>query len=423
MRIAVVTRAARKIGGAETYIEDLLPALERAGHSVAVVFEGHGDRSRPAIQVPPKTQCWSAQDHGAALAILRLISWAPDLIYLHGLEEVCFEENIQRIAPSVFYAHDYYGQCISGSKTYARPHVMPCTREFGAACLACYLPRGCGGYSPITMLRRYRVQMRRLRLLRGYRRVLTNSEFLVRTFLEQGIAAECVYLFASKAPVGPSAIGAFTLPAPGEPWRLLFLGRAHALKGGELLLKSLPLVAEKIGRPLSVTFAGDGPALREWQRLAEKLRSDRIQISFVGWHTRTSDLFAETHLLVMPSVWPEPFGLSGLEAGLCGVPAVAFANGGIPEWLHEGENGHLAPATPPTSVGLADAIDRALSDSRHYLILRTKALARAREFSLSRHMDLLLRTFAQVTRERHAEPLADPLHMQEFEHCAIYRGR
>jgi glycosyltransferase involved in cell wall biosynthesis len=40
-------------------------------------------------------------------------------------------------------------------------------------------------------------------------------------------------------------------------------------------------------------------------------------------------------------MWPEPFGLVGLEAALHGVPAVAFESGGIVEWLHDGVSGRL----------------------------------------------------------------------------------
>ena len=62
----------------------------------------------------------------------------------------------------------------------------------------------------------------------------------------------------------------------------------------------------------------------------------------------------------MPSLWPEPFGLVGLEAGSAGVPAVAFASGGIPEWLHDDVNGCLAPADgQPAS--LAESIARCVA--------------------------------------------------------------
>ena len=398
MRVAVVTHAARRIGGAETYIEALLLALGNAGHHTAAIFESDGDLTRPPIRVPSQMQCWSVQDHGADVALLRLVSWAPDVLYVHGLGSADLEARIQRIAPSVFYAHNFYGQCISGAKCYRHPARTTCTRTFGSACLAHYFPRGCGGRNPVQMLKDYQLQMARLRLLHQYTRVLTNSNYIAGELSRYAIQAERVPLFPSKPPLEPPAIGEFALPAGSDPWRLLFLGRAESLKGGDLLLKALPLVAQNIDRSLSLTIAGDGPALPEWKRIADSIRNDRIGIEFVGWSTRPEELFAKSHLLVVPSICPESFALSGIEAGSYAVPSVAYAIGGIPEWLHEAENGHLAPTDPPTAENLATAITSALSDRNHYLRLRANALVRAREFSLSRHMDSLLTIFQQLVR-------------------------
>lgn len=394
MRISVVTRYARKCGGAETYIEKLLAALVRSGHKLALLFESEGDRSRPQMEIPASSMSWSVADEGAELAAIRLASWAPDVIFVHGLEDVSLEERIQGIAPSVFYAHDFYGQCISGSKCWQSPAVQACTQKFGVGCLARYLPRGCGGRSPLTMLQMYRLQTRRRSLLHGYQRVLANSHFVAGTLKQQGIDAECVYLFGEEP--APTALQTCKIPDSDEPWQLLFLGRAEALKGGDYLLRALPLVAQQIPRRLSLTFAGTGSALPQWQELAASIRNERIQIAFAGWTTSAPELLSRTHLLIMPSVWPEPFGLSGLEAASHGVPTVAFATGGIPEWLRDGYNGHLAPANPPTPEGLADAICHALSDSERYLWLRKNALACALEFSLARHLGTLLPIFEQV---------------------------
>jgi len=250
----------------------------------------------------------------------------------------------------------------------------------------------------VQMFKDYQLQAARLRLLHQYTRVLTNSNYLATEFSRHSIQAQYVPLFVSKLPLQPPAIGEFALPADRDPWRLLFLGRAESLKGGDLLLEALPLVAQKIDRSLSLTVAADGPALSEWKQIAHGIRNDRIEIEFVGWSSRTGELFSKSHLFVMPSVWPEPFGLSGIEAGSYAVPAVAYATGGIPEWLHEAENGHLAGTNPPTAKKLAAAITSALSDRNRYLHLRANALIRAREFSLSRHMDSLLTIFEQLVR-------------------------
>src|SRR6185436_2822112 len=89
-------------------------------------------------------------------------------------------------------------------------------------------------------------------------------------------------------------------------------------------------------------MAGDGPQRAEWRRLVE---SERVAAEFPGWLNATSRLaaLAQASVLAVPSVWPEPFGLVGLEAAARGGPAVAFDTGGIRQWLQHEVSGLLVP--------------------------------------------------------------------------------
>ena len=191
-------------------------------------------------------------------------------------------------------------------------------------------------------------------------------------------------------------------------WKRLIVGDCFSgtdgfLKGGELLIDALPQVCQVLARPVLVTFAGDGPERRAWEHRARlvQARSQKLAIEFVGWvnEQRRDALLSESHLLVVPSVWPEPFGLVGPEAGLCGVPAAAFAVGGIHEWLSDGVNGYLAPADPPTSNGLADAITECLGSSETHARLRRGATDMAQRFNVKMHLTSLFRVFERVVHE------------------------
>jgi glycosyltransferase involved in cell wall biosynthesis len=385
MRIAVVNHSRRKVGGAEVYLDSVLPALGEVGHEIALVFEQDPPSDRDSISLPAGSAALSVEQIGVRQTLVELEQWRPDIIYTHGLHDPSFESSLIEIAPSVLYVHNYYGTCISGNKLHSTrtPHV--CERRFGSACLFRYFPNHCGGRNPITMFSRYRLQSQRLNLMRRYTAVITNSEHMVRELARHEIDAECVYPFLppSRRP------NSEPVSLRHDRLQLLFAGRMSALKGGEYLIQALPHVQRRLERSIHVNFAGDGPNRTYWQSEANRIRNNQLTFEFPGWLSADSlkNSMTRAHLLVFPSIWPEPFGLSGLEAGLYGVPAVAFAVGGIPEWLTDGVNGHLAPML--SASGLASAICGALSDSTHYDALCAGACRQAHRFSLNSHLSRL----------------------------------
>jgi glycosyltransferase involved in cell wall biosynthesis len=191
--------------------------------------------------------------------------------------------------------------------------------------------------------------------------------------------------------------------AADEPARLLFIGRMDDLKGGDLAIDALPEVASTLGRRVRMVFAGDGPARHNWEKAAAEVEFAHatVRITFTGWQTASdlTYLLDTSDLLVVPSLWPEPYGRVGLEAGRRGVPTAAFAVGGIPEWLIAGRNGALAPADPPTAHGLAQAIVECLSTVEKHANLRQGARAVAAQLEdAERHIEILLGILTRVAR-------------------------
>lgn len=409
------------MGGVETYLAGIIPELLRAGHDVAFWHEVDLPLERERITIPEGVPVWSVEELGARGALDALRGWRPDLIYAHGLLDPGLEAETLRVAPAVFFAHSYYGTCISGSKTFKRPVVRPCQRQFGLQCMLQYYPRRCGGWSPLTMLKEYRRQAARLELLHDYSAIVTHSSYVQSEFIKHGLSASSAYKFPyfvhgsdgthdadesvqSACVESVCATDAEEENARARAWRLLFLGRMDLLKGGGVLLDALPLAAAALDAPLRVTMAGDGPARRDWERRAARLTSTHaeVRVEFPGWlsRERIENLLDECDLLVLPSLWPEPFGLVGPEAGLRGVPIAAFGVGGIPDWLEDGVNGRLAPGDPPTAEGLAEAIAGCLRDPATHASMRRAAIRLAQKYNMPNHLAALLEVFESVVRER-----------------------
>lgn len=402
MRIAITTWSRRRVAGAETYLNGILAELARAGHELAFWHEADAPADREPIALPEGTPAWCVAELEAGPALAKLRGWQPDLIYAHGLIDAALEAETLTAAPAVLLAHGYYGTCISGGKAFKSPTVRPCHRRFGWQCLLHYYPRRCGGWSPVTMLREYRYQADRLRLLKDYRAVVTASEHMRSEYVNHGVAPDRVHLLPFDLPAADAADTAPVIDRPQSAWRLLFLGRMERLKGGQTLLQALPQLRASLARPLRVTLAGDGPERSAWERQAARLQAQDpgLTVEFPGWvsGSRLESLWAACDLLVLPSLWPEPFGLAGLEAGARGVPAVAFRVGGIADWLKDGINGHLAPGEPPTAAGLAEAITKCFCSPDAHARLRRGAVEVAQQFRKKRHLSGLLELFQKVGR-------------------------
>ncbi|MGH9479368.1 MAG: glycosyltransferase family 4 protein [Terriglobales bacterium] len=388
MRLLVASRTRGPIGGVESYLRGIVPALVERGHDVAVLFER---RLEPAAadgdSADPYRPCaaeWSVPTDGLAAALAAARAWRPDAVWLHGLESAALEAGLLELAPATLHLHNYDGLCATGERLHRWPAPTPCARAMGAACVAMNFTRHCGRLHPAAFAASFQRQRQRAAAWPRYRRLLVASRHMADAVARSGRAAPPVSvvpypLLAPRAEAPPAA--------EGPPRRLLMLARLTAGKGADVLLRALARLQPRLPQPLSVVIAGDGPEQAPLGRLAQRLG---LQLSLPGWVSaaQRQHLLAASDVLVVPSLWPEPFGLTGLEAAAQAVPAVAFAVGGIPEWLLPGLTGELAPA-PPSVDGMASALARLLTDPERWQRQRLAAWQHAAGFNLSGHLAAL----------------------------------
>ncbi len=395
MRIALATASRRRAGGVETYVEQVLASLAARGHEVALWAETDVPGAVAPIDLPPgarSTLIASGDDEARA--------WKPDAVVVNGLNDVALEARLLASAPSVFVAHNFYGTCISGTKSWAAPVPRPCHRVFGAACLLHYFPHRCGGLNPVTMARLYGRERDRLRHIRAAHAVVTLSAFMREEYLRHGLDPARVRNLPFGPPLRDVPVRRWEAGGAGAPRRLIAIARLEPIKGMHLLLDALPLVQASLGREVALTVLGDGSERGRLEAQARRLASDTtgVSVRFAGW-TSPADRDAQlagADLLVVPSTWPEPLGLVGIEAARAGVPAVAFALGGIGEWLKDGVTGAVAPAEPPSAAGLARAIVSCLDDENRLERLGRAAREHSSRLTPDAHVTGLLALLERV---------------------------
>jgi glycosyltransferase involved in cell wall biosynthesis len=387
VRVLITTFHRNVIGGAEKYLQALIPGLLDRGHQVAVLCEKPFDPLRESItpaELPVATYC--LEEEGLISVLQSASEWKPDVVYNQGLQAGDLEGALIEAYPTVLFAHGYYGTCGTGHKCHAFPRYQTCTRRFGPACLVLHYPRRCGGLDPVAAWKNYRVEFQRNARLKDYAAILVASDHMRIEYLRHGVSPDRIRI----APLPLSNHDLETpVPPPRPPrGRILLMGRLTRAKGGHYLIRAIARASKKLGQALLLTVAGDGP---ERARLEDDVEKFQIAAQFEGWidARRKAELLAETDLLAVPSLWPEPFGLVGIEAGTLGVPSVGYAVGGIPDWLIPGQTGELAPGDPTTVAGLADAIVRALENPEHHAELRRGARQLALRYTLDAHLTKL----------------------------------
>ncbi len=124
-------------------------------------------------------------------------------------------------------------------------------------------------------------------------------------------------------------------------------------RGIAVVIKSC-LRLHRRGYDFQLVIAGDGVERDRLQRLATRLPAEKILFTGRIDPDRMTAFYSAGDLFVFPG-FRESLGMVFLEAQSCGLPVVAYANGGIPEVVAADRTGLLCPLDDE------DAFDRAVT--------------------------------------------------------------
>jgi len=173
-----------------------------------------------------------------------------------------------------------------------------------------------------------------------------------------------------------------------NPRQLLFVGRLVSDKGVDLLLEAMTLIPPAT-RP-TLTVVGDGPERPQLEAQAMRTLQPH-EVAFLG-ALEGEQLHAQFHrhaIMVIPSRWPEPFGVVALEAIASGCMVVATKHGGLPEAV--GPCGLLVPPNDPNEF--ARALERINKDPSIVSRCQEKAPEHLKQFEAAHIAELYLDQF------------------------------
>jgi glycosyltransferase involved in cell wall biosynthesis len=170
---------------------------------------------------------------------------------------------------------------------------------------------------------------------------------------------------------------------PDEPGDyILYAGGANPVKGPHILLNALKILLNE-GIDIRLYMTG---ASNSWlEGLARRLGVEGW-VRFLG---RLPDaeyfsMMAKARATVLPSIWPEPFGLVAAESISLGVPVVGSNRGGIPEIV-----GNYGITTDPTPEEVAKAISTIIEQRFDKHEMRRYTMQKFGEGNVERFLQIL----------------------------------
>lgn len=276
----------------------------------------------------------------------------PDVAFLHNVIGYYALKKLAKRVPVIRFIHTHWF-CPSGTR-YSKTKGQICSIRPGIKCLWRGVNFGCfymtdGTKISIESIIRgiTDIYLNKMIVSKTVHAIAANSRFCKRELTQvlNGTAARKIHVV--YPPVDVPSEHAITPARPTEVKKILFIGRFAFAKGVENLISALKLLSIKY----EATLVGDGPDRDYLERLvSEKGMTD--QVKFMGWvnHKSLASFYRLHDLVVVPSRWPEPFGLVGPQAAIHGRPVVAYDVGGVSEWLLDGKTGYLAKPGDPKDL-------------------------------------------------------------------------
>ena len=227
----------------------------------------------------------------------------PDIIHTNviaGFSSVIWKCAKENNIPVIHTLRDYYLMCVRSTLYNKKNCTTPCV-----LCQTTSIPKK--------------------KLTKHVDAIIGISEFILNKHLVNGY-----FKNASINKVIPNAVSS-TIDSSYLPERkkhIGYLGRINPSKGIEYLIENFNLIDNK---DYILTIAGNGDS-NYCKYLKEKYESSKVK--FIG-RVDSNHFLREISLLVVPSIWHEPFGRVIIEAIENKCPVFASNKGGMPELINK----------------------------------------------------------------------------------------
>lgn len=262
---------------------------------------------------------------------------AVDLIHIHTLYLPEITRHCLKIRPVIKSPHSTDLVCPGTYKFFSNSEEI-CHIPFGAHCIGHAYTKRCCSRSPAKLFSLYHNISSELKVFsRRYRAIVVMSAYVKNECVIAGVNSDKIHVIPYFTP--PT----IQQPLATQPKKLIYCGRLSQIKGVHTMIGALKPLFDKY-KNLKLDIIGDGPFRQQLSDLVTEM-SLQDRVKFHGWLGRkeVDRALTDSYLVLFPSIYPEAFGISGIEAMMRGKPVVGYDVGGVSTWLRDGVSGYLVP--------------------------------------------------------------------------------
>jgi glycosyltransferase involved in cell wall biosynthesis len=358
MKILLVHKFWRKVGGAEVYFQDVGRILKNHSHTVKFfTTDFNAEGSRDVFERDENVIFGESFDYLKGNVLTRIQN-IPEVIYSKSSKEQ-FRKVLREFRPDVVHVFAIY--------ITITPSILDACREEGIPVVM-----SCNDYKHICPNYRLFHHGRICEDCKGgkfYKAVVNNCckhsfavslisaiESYTHNYLDVWKKNVSAFLFESRFMMNKTeefwGKGAAKLEFLGKPFNatyhelssgddgyILFLGRLSDEKGVDILLQAMKKVPAA-----HLKIAGTGTHRTYLEKMAVDENITNIEFLGSTYGEELETLFNNCRFIVVPSLWHENFPYVMMEAFARGKAVVGSDTGGIPEYIVPGETGFVFPS-------------------------------------------------------------------------------
>ncbi|WP_222345465.1 glycosyltransferase family 4 protein [Rhizobium leguminosarum] len=277
---------------------------------------------------------------------------ANTLYHVHGWHQILSPAIFRALMPvarrCVVHAHDFFTACPNGAFFDYQAQEVCLRRPLGGGCIATACDKRSYSHKLWRVARGSNI-LRRLKDQADFGRIILLHEKMASFLVGAGYRPE--RLMTIRNPVAPLSIKRIEAEANEE---FVFIGRLDEEKG----IEDAVAATRKAGVRLCVI--GDGPLMSMVAASGDHVRA-------VGWqsHAEIGPTIRKARALLMPSRYPEPFGLVAIEAARSGLPVIMSRSAFLAEEMQRA--GMAIACDTADESAFADTLTRFSQMPRHEL--------------------------------------------------------